>query len=85
MILKLIWVPFFTWILFLFFFIQEGYKAMCTFAFDSQKYNMILSHCEGQVPYQLFQKAMELCQKASHVIFDFYRQAVLRKFSKELL
>lgn len=65
--------------------VKEGYKAMFTFAFDSQKYNLILSHCEGQVPYTLFQEAMELCQKASHIIFDFYRQAVLRKFSKELL
>lgn len=57
---------------------------MLTFAFDSQKHNMILSHCEGQIPYELFQKAMGLCKKASYIIFEFYREAALRKFSKEL-
>lgn len=55
-----------------------------TFAFDNQKNEVLLSHCEGKVSSETFKKCLQVCRTASHLIFEFYRSAVLRKFSKEL-
>ena len=63
---------------------QEGYKAVLTFAFDNKKRELILSHCEGYVSREMFQNCLRVCKEASKVIFDFYREAIKRKFSKEL-
>ena len=57
---------------------------MMTFAFDNRKHELVLSHCEGRVSHKVFQESLRLCQTASHVIFDFYRNSILKKFSKEL-
>jgi len=64
--------------------IKGGYKAMLTFAFDNRKKELILSHCEGHVSREMFQKSLQQCKEASQVIFDFYKTAIRRKFSKEL-
>lgn len=57
---------------------------MLTFAFDNRKKELILSHCEGHVSCEVFQQALRQCKEASRVIFDFYKTAIQRKFSKEL-
>ena len=64
--------------------LKGGYKAMLTFAFDNRKKELILSHCEGHVSREMFQKSLQQCKEASQVIFDFYKTAIRRKFSKEL-
>jgi len=64
--------------------VKGGYKAMLTFAFDNRKSELILSHCEGHVSQEVFQKSLRQCKEASQVIFDFYKTAIQRKFSKEL-
>jgi len=64
--------------------VEAGYKAVLTFAFDNRKKELILSHCEGQVASEIFQKCLRQCKEASQVIFDFYKTAIKRKFSKEL-
>ena len=63
---------------------EEDHAAVLTFAFDNRKQNVILSHCEGPVSRLQLQEALRLSREASTIIFEFYRHAIKRKFSKEL-
>ena len=57
-------------------------SAQLTFAFEGRQRNLVLSHCEGRVTPQKLTEALLLCRQASGAVFEFYRTAVGRKFSK---
>ena len=62
-------------------------KINCSilFVFESRKFDVLSMHFEkGSCSEKTFQECLRTAMKASETIFKFYREAVERKFSKEL-
>ena len=63
---------------------QQATAAAClTFAFDSSTKGVITSTARGCFEQTEYQACLLACQKASESIFDFYRDAMKRKLSRE--
>ncbi|XP_070577053.1 exosome complex component RRP46-like [Ptychodera flava] len=61
---------------------EKEAKAVFTFAFDSQHYNVITSHTQGVFTLEQYHTCLDACRTASKVIFTFFRDSVKRKLSK---
>ena len=57
--------------------------AVITFSFESRERDVISVHVEGRCSESKFQEALSAARDASKVVFDFYRDVVAKKFSKE--
>ncbi|XP_013777505.1 exosome complex component RRP46-like [Limulus polyphemus] len=63
---------------------EEEAKACFTFAFESINHEVITSNTQGSYSETEFKKCLEICRSASMKVFDFYRECVQRRFSKEI-
>lgn len=57
--------------------------AVLTFVFESTKKDILSSHVEGRCSEAKFQECLGAATCAVDKVFDFYRECVRRKFSKE--
>jgi len=57
--------------------------AVITFVFESTKKDILASHVEGRCSEAKFQECLGAASAAVDKVFDFYRECVRRKFSKE--
>lgn len=63
---------------------QEDESIACmTFAFDSKEYNVITILTSGSYSNEQFQECLAACREASKGVFEFYRNTINRKLSKE--
>ncbi len=59
-------------------------SSVIVFVFESRNRNVVASHIQsGCCSEAKFQECLGLARKASTAIFDFYREVVKKKFSKE--
>ena len=63
----------------------DSCSAKLTFVLDSVEQSILASHLEGKCAEKKFQECLATAKEASLRIFDFYRDSVRRKFSKDLL
>ncbi|TRY79335.1 hypothetical protein TCAL_06602 [Tigriopus californicus] len=59
--------------------------AKATFVFESVNQDVLASHLEGRWSEKAFQAGLQAALDGSKAIFQFYRETVKRKFSKELM
>ncbi|CAB4054626.1 RRP46 [Lepeophtheirus salmonis] len=63
---------------------SQNAQALILFVFESRSRQMISSSLQkGKVSLKVFNKALKMAREASASIFDFYRKAVEKKFSKD--
>ncbi|XP_076345707.1 exosome complex component Rrp46 isoform X2 [Tachypleus tridentatus] len=63
---------------------EEEAKACFIFAFESINCEVITSTTQGSYSETEFMKCLEICRSASMKVFDFYRECVRQRFSKEI-
>uniref|UniRef100_H3BYT5 Exosome complex component RRP46 n=1 Tax=Tetraodon nigroviridis TaxID=99883 RepID=H3BYT5_TETNG len=63
---------------------EKESRALMTFAVDSRKRRVMMSSTKGSFSVQELQKCIAVSQKASEKIFQFYRDSVQRRYSKNL-
>ncbi len=63
---------------------QRSAEACVTLAFDSVNGEILASHLEGRCSERQFQECLAAAKEASRTVFDFYRECLTKKFSKEL-
>ena len=59
--------------------------AQVTFVFESRKKDILASHVTGKCTEEVFQECLRIAKNASDKIFQFYREVVQKKFSKECI
>ena len=55
-----------------------------TFVFESTKKDIVTTKMDGKCSEKSFQKCLGAARDASEAVFEFYRDTLKRKFSKEL-
>uniref|UniRef100_A0A087Y870 Exosome complex component RRP46 n=1 Tax=Poecilia formosa TaxID=48698 RepID=A0A087Y870_POEFO len=63
--------------------LQES-RALMTFAIDSKERRVMMSSTKGSFSVHELQQCVAVSQKASEKIFQFYRDSVRRRYSKNL-
>ena len=66
--------------------LKKGQAMACVivFVFESRNQDIIASHIEqGKINEARFQECLGIARKASKAIFEFYREVIKKKFSKE--
>ncbi|XP_003968627.1 exosome complex component RRP46 [Takifugu rubripes] len=63
---------------------EKECRALLTFAIDSKKCRVMMSSTKGSFSVQELQQCIAISQKASEKIFQFYRDSVQRRYSKNL-
>ena len=58
-------------------------EASVTFVFESRNKDILASHVTGKCSEQVFHECLNVSKDASDKIFQFYREVVEKKFSKE--
>eukprot|EP00095_Tigriopus_kingsejongensis_P008501 snap_masked-scaffold18_size714446-processed-gene-6.27 protein:Tk08501 transcript:snap_masked-scaffold18_size714446-processed-gene-6.27-mRNA-1 annotation:"exosome complex component rrp46" len=58
--------------------------ASATFVFESVQSDVLATHLEGRWPEQAFQEGLQLASAGAQHLFQFYRDTVQRKYSKDL-
>jgi len=58
-------------------------EAVIDFAFESRNLEVMSVRVEGKCSEAKFQEALSASKNASKAVFDFYREAVTKKFAKE--
>ncbi|RWS17923.1 exosome complex component RRP46-like protein, partial [Dinothrombium tinctorium] len=58
------------------------YKAVLTFAFESNKCEIVSMTTEGKFTHNQFTKCMQMCKSAAKQIFDFYSDSIKQRFVK---
>ena len=64
---------------------SQSCLAKMTFVFDSVAQDILASQLEGKCSEKKFQECLAAGREASLRVFEFYREMVRKKFSKELL
>ncbi|XP_015241116.1 PREDICTED: exosome complex component RRP46 [Cyprinodon variegatus] len=63
---------------------EKESRALMTFAIDSKEHRVMMSSTRGSFSVQELQQCIAISQKASEKIFQFYRDSVRRRYSKNL-
>lgn len=63
---------------------EKESRAILTFAIDSTDHKVIMSSTQGSFSVKELQQCIAVSQKASEKIFQFYRDSVQRRYSKDL-
>ena len=58
-------------------------EACVTFVFESRNKDILATHVTGKCSEEKFQECLSAAKTASDKIFQFYREVVERKFSKD--
>lgn len=57
--------------------------AQVTFVFESRNKDLLSTHMEGRCSEENYKKCLLACREATDSIFQFYRESIKKKFSKE--
>ncbi|KAK5869122.1 hypothetical protein PBY51_010077 [Eleginops maclovinus] len=63
---------------------EKESRALMTFAIDSKEQRVMMSYTTGSFSVHELQQCIAVSQKASENIFQFYRDSVRRRYSKNL-
>ncbi|XP_060929081.1 exosome complex component RRP46 [Limanda limanda] len=63
---------------------EKESRALMTFAIDSKKHNVLMTSTKGSFSVNELQQCIAVSQKASEKLFQFYRDSVRRRYSKNL-
>ncbi|KAF3847338.1 hypothetical protein F7725_020366 [Dissostichus mawsoni] len=63
---------------------EKESRALMTFAIDSKEQRVMMSYTKGSFSVHELQQCIAVSQKASENIFQFYRDSVRRRYSKNL-
>uniref|UniRef100_A0A8C6M6T8 Exosome complex component RRP46 n=1 Tax=Nothobranchius furzeri TaxID=105023 RepID=A0A8C6M6T8_NOTFU len=63
---------------------EKESRALMTFAIDSTERRVMMSSTKGSFSVQELQECVAVSQKASEKVFQFYRDSVRRRYSKNL-
>ena len=58
-------------------------EAVVTLVFESRNKDILASHINGKCSEEIFHECLSNAKNASDKIFQFYRDVVQKKFSKE--
>ena len=59
-------------------------EAVLTFVFESRDKGILASHINGKCSEEIFHECLSNAKSASDKIFQFYRDVVEKKYSKEI-
>ena len=60
-------------------------EATVTFVFESRKKDILASHITGKCSEEIYHECLTTSKNASDKVFQFYRDVIEKKFSKEFI